>query len=97
MHYNGVLNIGSYIKNLNPFTILNRLGNEIIILESRHLAVIVEPPSMVHSVCAEFGLVKNNTRAFVFINSCITINHYFPKVTKFSGLLCDLQHVMGVF
>ena len=61
---NGVLEIGSYITIFNPLSILNRLGNKIPIFESRHLAVIMEPPRMVHGVCDEFGLVKNNTRAF---------------------------------
>ena len=59
---NGVLTIGYYITVLNPLLILNRLGNEIPILKSRHLAVIMESQRMVHSVHAEFGLIQNNTR-----------------------------------
>ena len=39
--YNGVLTIGTYITILNHFPILNRLVNEITILESRHSAVIM--------------------------------------------------------
>ena len=90
---NGVLKIGSYITILNPFPTLNRLGNEIPILESRHSAVIMGPTRMVHSLRAEFGLVKNNTRVYVLNNACITINSSFPEVTKRSGLLCDQQRV----
>ena len=57
IRYNGVFAIGYYIIILNPLPILNRLENETSIIESRHLAMIIEPPSMVHSVRAEFGLI----------------------------------------
>ena len=57
---NGVLKIGSYINFLNPLSILNRLGNENPIIESRHLVVIMDTPRMVNIICAEFGLVQNN-------------------------------------
>ena len=93
---NGVFTIGSYIKILYSFSIINRLGKEIPILEYRHLAVIMEPQRMVHSVCADFGLVQNNTRAFVFNNEHITIKYSFPEATKCSGLLCDQQRVREV-
>ena len=96
VRYNGVFTIGSYITILNPLTILNRLGNEIPILESRHSDTIMDTPRMVHSVFADFGRVQNNTRAFVFNNASITINYSFPEVTKWSGLLCDQQHVRGI-
>ena len=56
----------------------------------------MEPPRMLHSVCVDFGLVKNNTRAFVFNNTRITINSYFPEVTKCSGLLCDRKRIREV-
>ena len=82
VRYNGVFTIGSYITILNPLTILNRLGNEIPILESRHSDTIMDPPKMVHSVFADFGRVQNNTRAFVFNNASITIKYSFPEVTK---------------
>ena len=82
------MTIGYYIIILNHLPILNRLVNEIFIIKSRRSAVIMEPPSMEHSVCSEFGLVQNNTRAFVFNNACITIDSSFPEVTKLSGLLC---------
>ena len=93
---NGVLTIDSYIIVLNPLPILNRLVNEIPILGSRHSAVIIGPPRMVHSVRAEFGLVQNNTRTFVFNNARITINSYFTEITKCSGLLCNRQRVREV-
>ena len=79
---NGVLTIGYYITICNPFPILNRLENKIPIIESRYSAVITEPPRMVHSVCDEFGLIKNNTRVFVLNNAHITINSCFPEVKK---------------
>ena len=61
---NGVFTIGSYIKILSPLSIINSLGNEIPILKSRNLAGTMEPTTMVHSVCANFGLVQNNRRGF---------------------------------
>ena len=61
---NGVLEIGSYITILNPLPTLKRLVNKIPIIKSRYPAVIMEPPRMVNSVHAEFGLVQNNTRDF---------------------------------
>ena len=89
---NGVLEIGSYITIFNPLYILNRLGNKSPIFEYRHLAVIMEPPRMVHGVCDEFGLVKITQEPF-FNNACITINSSFTEVIKCSGLLCDQQRV----
>ena len=86
---NGVLKIGSHITVLNPLPILNRLRNEILIIDSRYLAVIMEPSMMVHSDRADFGSVKNNTIDFFFNNVSITINFYFPELTKCSGLFCD--------
>ena len=93
---NGVLKIGSYITILNPLPILKRLVNKIPIIKSRYPAVIMEPPRMVNSVHAEFGLVQNNTRDFFFKRTGINIKYYFPEVTKCSGLLCNQQLVRGV-
>ena len=75
---NCVLTISSYITILNPLPILNKLGNEIPILKSGHVSMTIDPPIMVHRVCAEFRLVQNNARAFVFNNARININSLFP-------------------
>ena len=65
---NSVLKTGSYLKILNPLPMLNSSGNVILIIECRRVAVKIDPPRMVHSVHADFVLVKNNTGYFVFKN-----------------------------
>ena len=65
-------------------------------LESIHSDFIMDPPRMVHSVCAEFGLVYSKTRDFFFNNARITINSSVPEVIKYSGLLCNQKCVREI-
>ena len=88
---NGTITIGTYIAVINPEPIVNMLGNEIPLLETRASACILQMPPMLIPICINPSLPPNVTRAFVLNGVKLSNLATNFESTGCSGLFCDRQ------
>ena len=93
---NGRISIGCCVAVIRPCPIVNQLGNEVPLLESKGSLVLYHQPNRYHSIRLDHGLPQNVTRAFVLNNTQIIIQSSHAIASRCSGLFCDRQRVQEI-
>ena len=93
---NETITIGTCVAVIRLCPIVNQLGNEVPLLESRGSLIIYNDPNRFLEVRIDNGLSQNVTRAFVLNNTRIEIKSSHAVATKCSGFFCDGQRAQEI-
>ena len=92
----GMMSIDTCISLLNAVTIVNMLGSDIPIVDSRGAFIFLKNAQHLPKVKVDDSLSINTARDFVLNNSTVTFNNAINEESNCGGLFCDRRRVIKI-
>ena len=89
----GEITIGSIVWFISPLPIKTLMAQDIPMLETRFLVVVMKNPIIMREYGIHMGMTGNKSQSFVLNHCTFDVISSTPEETKFSGLFCDKQRI----